>query len=91
MEAVEEILGMIVGEGGALIVLSLIIIAWLRGMLYSKASMDALEKEHDEIAKQVEAQIAAVQELTEATKQSLETSKTILDILEKARGQHEAT
>lgn len=73
-----------------MVVLALATYAWVAGRIFSKAHVELLEAEHDELAKANAATQAALQDVSRATTESLETSKTILRIVQATRAAHDA-
>ena len=85
----ENILSLITGEAGALVILALGTFAFIKGWLFSSRQIDLLEKEHDEQSATLAAILKAVEGLAESNRQTLEMSKTLLDIIEKLRAEAE--
>ena len=87
MEQAADIIGLITGEAGALVVLALLAYLWLSGRIYSKAHVALLEAEHDELLEANAATQAALNDLSATSSASLENSRTILKIVRTARSE----
>ena len=85
METLTEVIALITGEAGAVVVMALGAYLWLSGKLFSRSHVDLLEAEHDELAKANAATQDALQDVSRTTTESLENSKTILRIIQSSR------